>query len=192
MEYNAWSEGNPPSHTVTIPFTRMLAGPVDYTPGIFKLQGFREDQAVHTTLAKQLALYVVIYSPVQMLADIPQNYEGHKAFAFFENLPVDWERSLVLNGEIGAYITMARQDRNSQNWFVGSITDEKPRSLSIALDFLDEGKTYDATIFQDGTEAHWQNNPQVLEIRSTQVRKGETMNFELAPGGGVAVKLIAK
>ena len=148
MEYNAWSKGNPPSHTTILPFTRMLAGPLDYTPGIFdillekhkeirrKHAGENFNRRVHSTLAKQLGLFVVLYSPMQMASDLVENYETHPAFQFIEDVPADWEKTRVLNGEIGKYVTIVRKDRNSEEWYLGSLTNEKQRSLTVPLNFL--------------------------------------------------------
>jgi alpha-glucosidase len=132
MEYDAWSEGNPPNHLAIIPFTRMLSGPMDFTPGIFDVMiKYRNGRRVHTTVAKQLAIYVVIHSPTQMLADLPENYEGHPAFQFLLDVPVDWFDTQVLNAEIGEYITMVRRDRNSDDWYLGSLSNEKPRDFKV-------------------------------------------------------------
>ena len=146
QEFNAWSPdgGNPPEHLTIIPFTRMLAGPIDYTPGIFdiKFDKYKKENQVNTTLAHQLALYVVIYSPFQMAADLPENYDGHQAFQFIKDVGVDWDTSIVLNGEIGDFISVARKERNTNKWFLGSITDENERELDVSLNFLDAGKKY--------------------------------------------------
>lgn len=193
MEYNAWGQdgGNPPEHTTIIPFTRMLSGPLDYTPGIFQLEydGRYPDNRVRTTLAKQLALYVVLYSPLQMAADLIENYESHPAFQFIEDVPVDWEETLVLNGEIGDYITIARKDRHSDDWYVGSITDEAGRIFEINLSFLERGVDYVAEIYADGPDADWESNPQSYEIRQEAVNWKSTLMIELAPGGGQAIRI---
>ena len=193
MEYNAWSQdgGNPPAHTTIIPFTRMLSGPLDYTPGIFKLEydGRYDDNRVRTTLAKQLALYVVLYSPLQMAADLIENYEGHPAFQFIVDVPTDWHETIVLNGEIGEYITIARKDRNSNEWYIGSITNQFGRTIEIDLSFLDRGIKYVAEIYADGPDADWENNPQSYEIRQEIVDRKSTLKIELAPGGGQAIRI---
>ena len=194
QEFNAWSETNPPSHTATIPFTRMLGGPVDFTPGIFniKFNEFKKDKQVNTTLAKQLALYVVIYSPVQMAADLPEHYEKHlDAFKFIEDVPVNWERTKVLNAAIGEYVTIARQERGTDNWFIGSITNEEQREFDLLLDFLQEGN-YKAVIYKDGPDAHWDKNPVSYTIDSLTVTNEDILHLKLAPGGGVAVALFQK
>lgn len=188
-EYEAWSSGNPPSHTTILPFTRGLAGPTDFTPGIFnilfdKTSSFR----VHTTVAKQLALYVVIYSPMQMAADLPENYEGNSAFKFIEDVPTDWEDTKILNAVIGEYVTTVRKDRNSSDWYLGSITNEDSRSLNIKLDFLTPGKKYNAEIYQDGKDADVNTNPLPVEITSMQVDSATSMTLNLAAGGGTAIR----
>ncbi|MGE5447521.1 MAG: glycoside hydrolase family 97 protein, partial [Bacteroidales bacterium] len=143
QEYDAWSQdgGNPPSHTCTVPFTRGLAGPMDFTFGTFNFTNPVHPQTrVQTTLAKQLALYVVIYSPLQMASDLPENYANNPAFEFIEMVPVDWAKSIVLDGKIGDYVMTARKDKHSGDWFVGAITDETARNLTLKLDFLEKGK----------------------------------------------------
>ncbi|MEQ8705190.1 MAG: glycoside hydrolase family 97 protein [Phaeodactylibacter sp.] len=194
QEFNAWSVegGNPPDHLPTVAFTRMLAGPIDFTPGIFnlKLAPYKEDSQVNTTLAHQLALYVVIYSPVQMAADLPEYYEDHPAFQFIREVGVDWEQSQVLNGEVGDYVTIARQERGSDRWFLGSITDEQERELKASLDFLPAGANYKATIYKDGEGAHWDENPSAFLMESFLVDQSTTLQLNLAPGGGTAVTLV--
>lgn len=192
MEYNAWSDGNPPSHTCIIPFTRMLAGPIDYTPGIFDItfDEYKPDNRVYTTLAKQLALYVTIYSPLQMAADLPENYRGNPAFQFIREVGVDWDDTRILNAEIGEYLTIARKQKGTDRWFVGSITNEEPREFTITLDFLAEGKSYRAGIYKDSDTAHWKDNPMAFVVTSTEVKKGDTLNVKLAPGGGQAVSIL--
>lgn len=196
QEYNAWSDdgGNPPNHTTILPFTRMLSGPMDFTPGIFELTlPSRPNNQVNTTLAKQLALYVVIYSPVQMAADLPENYAKHlDAFQFIKDVAVDWETTEVLGGEIGEYITIARQQRDSANWFVGAITNEEKRTVDIDLSFLDPSKNYAARIYKDGPNAHYQTNPADYVIEESMVTASDKLSVQLAPGGGVAISLIAQ
>ena len=193
MEWNAWDMGggNTPEHTTVIPFTRMLSGPLDYTPGIFDLtyQGRYPDNRVRTTLAKQLALMVVLYSPLQMAADMPENYEAHPAFQFIVDVPVDWEDTLVLNGEIGEYVTITRKDRHSEDWYIGAITDENERTLEIELSFLEPEVQYIAEIYADGSDAEWVSNPHSYEIRDEVVDRKTTLKLELAPGGGQAIRL---
>lgn len=187
QEYNAWSEGNPPEHTVILPFTRLLGGPMDFTPGIFDIEPTR----VHTTLAKQLALYVTIYSPIQMLADLPENYDGHPAFKFLQDVPVDWETTKVVNAEIGDYYTVVRKDKYSEDWYLGSITDENARELTVTLDFLDAEKSYRAEIYADGPDAEYDVNPESYVITSQEVGQGDTLILSLAKGGGQAIRFEA-
>ena len=190
QEYNAWSEdgGNPPEHTTILPFTRLLAGPMDFTPGIFNFENpGHPNTRVQTTIAKQLALYVVIYSPLQMAADLPENYQGKKAFQFIREVPTDWQVTKVLNGKIGDYITIVRKDRNSDDWFLGSITDEKARTLTIDLSFLDHGSEYEATIYADGKNADWKTNPTSVEILAMPVKATDKLNLNLASSGGQAI-----
>lgn len=192
QEYNAWgSPGNPPGHTAVLPYTRMLSGPMDFTPGIFDLL-FEEAQPndrVRTTLAKQLSLYVVIYSPIQMAADLPENYEARlDAFQFIRDVPTDWSESVALNGEIGEYVTFARKAKRSEDWFLGSLTNEKARTLTISLDFLTPGQSYRAEIYRDGPDADWENNPYAMVIESKTVTSAEMFDLPLAAGGGMAVR----
>jgi alpha-glucosidase len=188
-EYEAWSSGNPPAHTTILPFTRGLSGPIDYTPGIFNIMFDNNSQfRVHTTLAKQLALYVVIYSPLHMAADLPENYEGQPAFRFIEMVPTDWEETRVLNGKIGHYITTVRKDRNSDDWYLGSITNEMARDLNIKLDFLSRSKKYKAEIFQDGNYADVETNPLPVEMLTREVNASQELTLRLAPGGGTAIR----
>ncbi len=196
QEFNAWSEdgGNPPEHETIIPFTRGLAGPFDFTPGIFDLtfEELKPDNRVNTTLAKQLAIYVTYYSPLHMAADLPENYEGEPAFQFIKDVPTDWETTKVLNGEIGEYLTIARQDRNSKDWYLGSVTDENPRDLTIRLDFLEPGKSYTAQIYRDADDADWETNSYAMAIEEKEVNSTETLQLKLAPGGGQAIRFIAE
>lgn len=192
MEYNAWSGdgGNPPEHTCVLPFTRLLGGPMDYTPGIFDITiPRREKNQVNTTLAKQLALYVVIYSPIQMAADLIENYEGHPALQFIKDVPVDWETTKVIDAKIGDFVIIARKDKKSEDWYLGAITDENERDFAISLDFLDEGKTYTAQIYRDADDADYKTNPTAYKIEEKTVKAGDTFNIKLANGGGIAVSL---
>jgi hypothetical protein len=194
QEFNAWSPdgGNPPEHLTIIPFTRMLAGPIDYTPGIFdiKFDKYKKENQVNTTLAHQLALYVVIFSPFQMAADLPENYSGHPAFQFIKDVGVDWDTSIVLNGEIGDFITFVRKERNTDKWFLGSITDENERTLNVSLNFLDEGKEYKAVVYSDGDDAHWDDNPIAYKIENKNVNSTDSLKLKLAPGGGTAISFV--
>ena len=191
QEYNAWSEGNQPAHTTILPFTRMVAGPLDFTPGVFDLTFKGEDSSerIRTTIAKQLALMVVLYSPLQMAADLPRNYAAKPdLFQFIKDVPADWETSTALSGEVGEYITIARQERGSDDWFVGGITNELARSTVIALDFLAPGD-YRATIYRDGPEADWQSNPYDAEIDVQTVNARTELSINMAAGGGFAISL---
>ncbi len=191
MEYGAWGNPtNPPEHEVNLVFTRMLSGPMDYTPGILSLQG--RGQAIQTTLAKQLALYVVLYSPIQMAADLPENYRKHmQAFQFIKDVPADWAYTRVLNGEVGDYVTIARQDRDSQDWYLGAITDENGRLLRVPLSFLDPGRSYTAQVYRDGDGAHWEDAPFEFVRETRQVTSADTLDLRLAAGGGQAIRFIA-
>ncbi|HOK52578.1 MAG TPA: glycoside hydrolase family 97 catalytic domain-containing protein, partial [Bacteroidales bacterium] len=190
---DAWSPdgGNPPSHTTILPFTRMLAGPFDFTPGTFNFSNpANPNTRVQTTLAKQLALFVVIYSPLQMASDMPENYEGKPAFEFIKRVPCDWEKTIVPQAKIGEYVVMVRKDRNTDNWYVGAITNEKGREMSLKLDFLEPNIQYTAHIFADGDAADWKNNPYDIKIYSIPVRNTDEIPLKLAAGGGVAIEII--
>jgi alpha-glucosidase len=193
MEYNGGSPdgGNLPNHTVIIPFTRGLAGPIDFTPGIlnFNYQKYRPNNRVPTTLAKQLALYVTLYSPLQMAADLPENYEGNPAFQFIDDVPTDWQRSIALQGEIGEFLVVARQDKHSADWYLGATTNEKGRSIKLPLDFLEANSRYALTWYKDATDANWESNPMAYEITRQEVSTGDTLNLVMQAGGGAALKL---
>ncbi len=191
-EFNAWSSGNPPEHETILPFTRLMGGPMDYTPGIFEIKmsyykpGAKEQ--VHTTLAKQLALYVTLYSPLQMAADLPENYEKHlDAFQFIKDVALDWDESRYLEAEPGDYLTIARKTKGENEWFAGAITDENARVATISTDFLDKKQNWEAIIYKDGKDAHWEKNPMSYAIERKKVKAGETLKVELAAGGGAAV-----
>ena len=193
MEYNAWgSPKNPPEHEANLVFTRMLAGPMDFTPGVLSLKGSGGSDIL-STIAKQLALYVVIYSPIQMAADLPENYARYPgAFQFIKDVPTDWSDTRVLNGEIGDYVTFARKDRRSADWYIGAVTDEEARSLTVSLDFLDPGKTYTAQIYRDGPGADYRTEARhAIVIETRKVKRGDTLTLALAPGGGQAIRLVA-
>lgn len=198
QEFNAWAAdgGNPPDHLPIVAFTRMLAGPIDFTPGIFniKLEGYnKHNNQVNTTLAQQLALYVVIYSPIQMAADLPENYEANDPpLQFIRDVGVDWEQTKVLEGQIGDFVTIAREEKGTGSWFLGSITNEDARTTTINFDFLEPGKTYTARIYKDGEDAHWDENPLSIDIEETELTSDSTLDFELAPGGGLAISMIPK
>ncbi len=194
QEFNAWSEdgGNPPDHTTILPFTRLLGGPMDFTPGIFNLifeAPNHPGNRVSTTLAKQLALYVVLYSPLQMAADLVENYENQPAFQFIDDVPADWQDTRVLHAQIGDYLTIARQDRNSADWYMGSITDEQGRTLETQLTFLDADRQYVAEIYSDAGDADWDTNPLAMDISRALVDRSTTLSIRLAPGGGQALRI---
>ncbi len=189
-EYNAFSEGNAPEHETILPFTRLMGGPMDYTPGIFKLTHYASDttRRVHTTLAKQLALYVTMYSPLQMAADLPENYEAHMdAFQFIKDVPVDWDDTKILDAEPGDYIVIARKGKGTDGWFLGAITDENPRRFVEDLSFLDKDKKYVATIYADAPGADWKTNPEAYIIKKMTVTNTTRLPLKLAPGGGAAI-----
>jgi len=192
-EYNAFSNGNAPDHETILPFTRLMGGPMDYTPGIFKLKGYAPnvpDRQVHTTLTKQLALYVTIYSPVQMVADLPENYAAHPdAFNFIKEVPVDWDDTRIIAAEPGDYITIARKEKGKPNWFVGAITDENSRKAAIPLQFLDKGKKYRATVYADAPDADWKKNPEAYQIKTSVVDANTILTIQLAAGGGAAIAI---
>lgn len=194
-EFNAWSRGNPPAHETILPFTRLMGGPMDYTPGIFKIKmsHYRPGatEQVHTTLAKQLALYVTLYSPLQMAADLVENYEARPdAFQFIKEVPVDWDDSRYLAAEPGAYVAVARKQKVSPNWFVGAITNETARTLALPLQFLDNKQVYTATLYRDAADAHWQHNPEAYVIEKVLVTAGTTLQIPMAAGGGYAISLL--
>ncbi len=193
QEFNAWAQdgGNPPDHLTKVAFTRMLAGPIDFTPGVFDIKlPTKENNQVNTTIAHQLALYVVIYSPIQMACDLPENYEDNCAFIFIQDVGVDWEQSKVLNGEVGEFVTIAREERNTGNWFIGGITNEESREMTISFDFLEPDIEYKAMIYKDAANAHWDKNPTAYELEELLVTKDTKIEIILAEGGGFAISLI--
>lgn len=195
QEYNAWGmPGNTPAHTTIVPFTRSLAGPVDFTAGAMDVlfNQWRPNSRVPTTIAKQLALYVVLYSPWQMLCDLPENYENRPdAMAFLKSVPTDWSKTVGLNSKIGQFATVARKDRNSENWYVGAVTNENGRVISIDLDFLDKDAWYTVKGYQDARGADWKMNPHALEVYETRIQGGhQSYELFLAPGGGAAIEFI--
>ncbi|HBN54090.1 MAG TPA: alpha-glucosidase [Stenotrophomonas sp.] len=191
MEFNAWGDPpNPPGHEATLAFTRMLAGPMDYTPGILSLKG-RNGLPLRSTLAKQLALYVVLYSPIQMVADLPEHYAQHPdAFQFIRDVAVDWEESHVLDGEVGEYVTFARKARGSGEWFIGSVGDDHPHVLDTPLSFLEPGRRYRAEIYRDGDGANWRDKPFAFVRETRQVSSGDHLMLKLASGGGAAIRFV--
>jgi alpha-glucosidase len=199
QEYNAWGGegGNPPEHETNLYFTRMLAGPMDFTPGIFDLLIERgtgrprrlEESHPRTTLAKQLALYVVIYSPLQMAADLPENYVNQPAFQFIRDVAVDWDTTKTIDGKIGDYVIVARKARNSPEWFLGAITDEEARTFDVPLSFLTKGQKYVAEIYADGPGANWVTNPLPVAISKRNVDSNTHLSVVLAAGGGQAIRI---
>lgn len=194
---NAPTLGITPEHTTILPFTRLLGGPMDFTPGLFrfKLNQFESTrkQQVRTTLAKQLALYITLYSPLQMAADLPENYERHlDAFQFIRDVPVDWDDTRVIAAEPADYIVIARKEKKGANWYVGAITDENSRTLPVKLDFLEPGKTYEAVIYRDAANADWDTNPEAYVIERKRVTAQTTLSLALAKGGGCAIQLLRR
>ncbi|MFD2941881.1 glycoside hydrolase family 97 protein [Flavobacterium notoginsengisoli] len=191
QEYNAWSVdgGNTPEHLTTLPFTRMLSGPFDYTPGNFNFDYKTPSGAkVQTTLANQLALYVIIFSPLQMASDLPENYEGKPEFQFIKDVPCTWSDTKVLDSKIGEYTTIVRKDWDEKKWYLGSITNRHARDLKVALSFLDKDKEYEAEIYADGTGANYKTNPYPVTISKQKVNSKTVLNIKLAAGGGTAIK----
>ncbi|MDN3483878.1 glycoside hydrolase family 97 protein [Pseudoalteromonas sp. APC 3224] len=201
QEFNAWgTPPNPPEHIPMLAFTRMLAGPMDFTPGIFDMSfnGLGDEtNRPQTTLAKQLALYVVMYSPIQMAADLPRNYLAKPdAFQFIQDVPTDWQQSIALDGEVGDFIVFARKERKRDNysgndWYLGAVTDENARTIEVKLDFLDKDKQFEAQIYQDGKNAEWKNNPYDLSIEKRTVTANDKLTLKLATSGGTAIRFKA-
>ena len=194
-EYEAFGGSNP-DHTVILPFTRLQGGPMDYTPGIFetKLKDWSDNNSyVHSTLAGQLALYLVMYSPLQMAADLPEHYEKYSdAFQFIRDVAVDWDDSKYIEAEPGDYITVARKAKGTNNWFIGGKCDENGHKAVIKLDFLDKGKTYECTIYSDAPNADYDKNPKAYTITRKHVKYGDVLKINEAPGGGFGVSLFPK
>jgi len=191
MEYNAWSDfGSGPDHEPTLVYTRMLSGPMDYTPGVLSLEGSGKAPFA-STLAKQLGLYLAIYSPIQMAADFIENLEAHpRELEFIKAVPADWAESHLIAGEVGDYAIFARKDRNSADWYVGGVNDATERTLALRLDFLDPGKGYTATVWKDGAGATYLTEARHnIAYETIEVKKGDTYNLWLAPGGGAAIRL---
>jgi hypothetical protein len=192
-EYESFG-GNNADHTTILPFTRLMGGPMDYTPGIFqtKINAYNPDNNsfVHTTLVKQLALYITMYSPLQMAADLPETYNKHlDAFQFIKDIAVDWDDTYILEAEPGDYITIARKAKGKNEWYVGAITDENARTAKITFEYLPKGKTYIATIYADGKDADYVNNPQSYAIKTIKVNSKTKLDQKLAPGGGAAISI---
>jgi alpha-glucosidase len=199
MEYNAWGDPkNPPSHEIDLVFTRMLAGPMDYTPGILSLTG-RGGTPIPSTMARQLALYVLLYSPIQMAADLPENYAKFpEAFQFIKDVPTDWDESRVLAGAVGEFAVIARKDRNSRDWYLGAGTDESAREIWITLDFLEPGRLYQAQIYRDAENGpgNWVTDYRTEQrtsylLQTLNVGRGDRFRVPMAPGGGMAVRFRA-
>ena len=193
QEWNAWSAdgGSPCEHVTVLPFTRILAGPVDYTPGVFAFENSVMPQTrVHSTLANQLGLFVCFYSPLQMACDLPENYMKHPdAFRFIEAVPCDWERSMLVDGVIGDYCIFARQQRGGADWYIGAVNDEQPREVTVPLSMLDAQQTYQATVYRDGEKADWETNPYDYIIEQVTVTNTDTLQISLASGGGFAIAI---
>lgn len=194
-EYEAFG-GSRPDHTVILPFTRLQGGPMDYTPGILETQlktWSNNQNYVHTTLVGQLALYLTMYSPLQMVADLPENYKKYNdAFQFIKDVPCNWSRSIYLEAEPADYITVARQDKNSNDWYIGGKCDENGHKSVLKLDFLDKDYVYDCTIYADAKNADYKNNPKAYKITHRKVKKGDVLKLTMAPGGGFAISLEAR
>lgn len=194
-EYNAFSDGTAPDHETILPFTRLMGGPMDYTPGIFKLKDYalgNPERQMHSTLAKQLALYVTIYSPIQMAADYPENYEKHlDAFQFIKDVGVDWDDTKIIEAEPGDYLTIARKAKGTDNWFIGAITDENKRTAVIPLNFLNSNTKYQVVIYADAKNASWKDNPEAYQITRKVVKSTDKLTIELGSGGGAAVSVVA-
>jgi hypothetical protein len=210
QEFNAWSDGNKPSHNVILPFTRMLAGPMDFTPGIFDLKlekhknsvtkvvGFDTREGgealvvsrVYSTLAHQLGLYVVFYSPIQMVADLPENYDGNTAFQFIKDVAVDWEWSKIIDAEIASHIVTVRKEKGAGRWFIGGITGEKSREAALSFDFLPKNKTFKAILYRDGAGTEMMENPTAYEIEEFEVKSDSKRTVLMKPAGGFAISII--
>ena len=193
-EYEAFG-GNNADHTTILPFTRLMGGPMDYTPGIFVTQVNKinpdNNSFVHSTLARQLALYVTMYSPLQMAADLPEHYNQYlDAFQFIKDVAIDWDESKYLEAEPGDYITVARKAKGSNNWFVGNTSDENGHASKLAMNFLDADKKYIATIYSDAKDAHYETNPQAYTIRKGIVTSKTILQLKAAPGGGYAISIM--
>ncbi|MBO6074845.1 MAG: glycoside hydrolase family 97 protein [Paludibacteraceae bacterium] len=194
QEWNAWSQdgGNPCSHVTVLPFTRVMTGPVDFTPGVFAFENpVMPGTRVHSTLANQLGLFVCLYSPLQMACDLPENYMKHpEAFEFIERVPCDWERSLLADGKIGEFCIFARQERDGEDWYIGGINNERAREVSVPLDMLTPDKEYTAYIYHDSDDADWQTNPYGCVKEQAEVTNADTLHLKMASGGGFAIQII--
>ena len=203
QEFNAWgTPPNPPEHLPMLAFTRMLSGPMDFTPGIFDM-GYRDkglgdkSNRPQTTLAKQLASYVTLYSPIQMAADLPENYLAKRdAFQFILDVPTDWEESIALDGAVGDFVVFARKERKTDkysgnDWYLGAITNEDARDIQVNLDFLEANKKYEAQIYRDGENAEWKHNPYDYVVESRVVTSQDKLTLRLATSGGAAIRFKA-
>ena len=190
QEWNAWSTdgGSPCEHVTVLPFTRIMAGPVDYTPGVFRFDNpVIPTTRVHSTLMNQLGLFVCFYSPLQMVCDLPEHYMAYPdAFRFIEQVPCDWERSMLVDGKIGDFCIFARQGRGTADWYIGGITDEEAREVDVPLGMLDAGASYKLTLWCDAKEADWQTNPYAYELKEYAVTSADTLHIRMAAGGGFA------
>ena len=194
QEWNAWSKdgGNPCSHVTVLPFTRIMAGPVDFTPGVFAFENpVMPGTRVHSTLANQLGLFVCLYSPLQMACDLPENYMKHpEAFEFIESVPCDWERSLLVDGKIGEFCIFARQERDGEDWYIGGINNEQAREVCVPLSMLSHDKEYTAYIYHDTDDADWQTNPYGCVKEQAEVTSVDTLHLKMASGGGFAIQIL--
>jgi glucan 1,4-alpha-glucosidase len=178
-----------------LPFTRLIGGPMDYTPGIFEMDISKlnpdNNSHVNSTLANQLALYVTMYSPLQMAADLPEHYMMFPdAFQFIKDVAIDWDESIYLEAEPGDYITVARKEKDSNNWFVGNVNGNEARTAKVKFDFLEKGKNYIATVYSDAPDAHYKTNPQAYEIKKYRVNHRSKLSQRSAPGGGFAISIM--
>ncbi|GAL66942.1 alpha-glucosidase SusB [Jejuia pallidilutea] len=192
-EFQAFG-GSKPNHVTILPFTRLIGGPMDYTPGIFEMDISKlnpnNDSHVNSTIANQLALYVTMYSPLQMAADLPEHYEQFMdAFQFIKDVAIDWDKSIYLEAEPGDYITVARKAKGSDNWFIGNVNGTAPRTSNVKLDFLENGKKYMATIYADAKDAHYKTNPQAYTIKTKKVTSNTKISQLSVPGGGYAISI---
>jgi len=193
-EYESFG-GNAVDHTTILPFTRLIGGPMDYTPGIFETDCSKmnpdNNSKVRTTIARQLALYVTMYSPLQMAADVPEHYKEHMdAFQFIKDVALDWDKSVYIEAEPGDYLTIARKEKGGERWFVGCSADENGHDAKFALDFLTPGKKYVATIYADGKDASWDKNPKSYTITKKKVSSKTRLNLRAASGGGFAISIV--
>ncbi len=196
QEWNAWSPdgGSPCEHVTILPFTRIMAGPVDYTPGVFAFENpIIPGTRVHATLMNQLGLFVCLYSPLQMACDLPENYMKHPdAFAFIEQVPCDWQQSMLVDGAIGEFCVFARQRRGGDDWYIGGVNNEQPREVTIPMSMLDSDKTYLATLYRDGEQADWKTNPYDYKIEEIELTCADTLHLKMASGGGFALSVLPK